>query len=225
MSNPLYEHARKLAVKLAPLIDEAYQRMTMEKAMQCTDCLDTWSCMDPAERVRQDIVNLKTELSEVDGRLQNLTGVVFDMDQRGKQMCTNCVDGGQAEQGDDPDEDYADWSQPAVPWTETQYIEIDPNDPFERVLAEVLDLNRRKRADYTSGDRWSNFKAAARQVNQPAGVGLEVLLATKQDRFRNLLVAGKEPNNEAIRDTVLDRAVYALIGLAMWDDGLYTESS
>lgn len=175
-----------------------------------------------------DHVNLKMELSEVDSRLQNLTGVVFDMDQRGKQMCSNCkgpYDDPYEDYTDERAEDYADWSQPAVPWTEQQYIEIDPNNPFERTVAEVLDLYRRKRADYTDSDPWSNFKASAGQVNQPAGVGLEVLLATKQARLQTLLFTGKEPRNEAVRDTVLDRAVYALIGLAMWDDGLYTEAS
>lgn len=103
-------------------------------------------------------------------------------------------------------------------------VVVDPDDPFDKVIIEILELNRRKRADYTSGGPFDNFKHSAGQVNQPAGVGLEVLLATKQARLRTLLFAGREPNNESIRDSVLDRAVYAVIGLAMWDDGLYDDT-
>lgn len=95
-------------------------------------------------------------------------------------------------------------------------------DPFDAVLEEIQALNKRKRADYATGqDPWSNFKDSGRQVNQPAGTAVEVLIATKQSRLRQLLGTGREPQNEGTRDSLLDRAVYSIIALAMYDEGLY----
>jgi len=95
-------------------------------------------------------------------------------------------------------------------------------DPFDRVVEEIIGLNRRKRADYTGNqDPWENFKDSSRQVGQAPGLSVEVLIGTKQSRLRQLLQPGREPNNESIRDTFLDRAVYAIIALAMYDEGLY----
>lgn len=99
-------------------------------------------------------------------------------------------------------------------------------DPFDEVLAEVSVINRKKRADYATDENpWSNFKAGGDQVGQPAGVAVEVLIAIKQARLRELLFSGRVVNNESVRDTLLDRATYSLIALAMFDEGLYEEDA
>jgi hypothetical protein len=114
----------------------------------------------------------------------------------------------------------------AVRYIETVEPAIKPPvlDPFDKVVAEVLALNRRKRADYTDNkDPWANFRDSSRQVSARPGTSVEVLIATKQSRLRQLLQKGREANNESVRDTLLDRAVYSLISLAMYDEGLYAD--
>lgn len=95
-------------------------------------------------------------------------------------------------------------------------------DPFVAACQEVLELNFRKRKDYThSTDPWENFRDSARQVNSAPGFSVETMIATKQSRLRQLLQPGREPANESVRDSLLDRCVYSLIALAMYDEGLY----
>lgn len=99
-------------------------------------------------------------------------------------------------------------------------------DPFDRVVDEIQLLNRRKRADYAvTAEPWSNFMDAGKQVNAHAGTAVEVLIATKQSRLRALTTNGTPPRNEGIRDTLLDRCVYSIIALAMYDEGLYGRGS
>lgn len=103
---------------------------------------------------------------------------------------------------------------------------LNTKEPIDRVLAEMLAINKRKRADYaTDEDPWSNFKAAAGQVNQAPGFAVEVLIGVKQARLKELLFSGREARNESVRDTLLDRAVYSVIALAMYDEELYGNES
>jgi hypothetical protein len=102
-------------------------------------------------------------------------------------------------------------------------IEAVAKDPFNVVLAEIQALNERKRADYTNGrDPWQNFKDSAAQVGQAPGLAAELLIGVKQARLKQLLFTGREANNESVRDSLLDRAVYSVIALAMHDEGLYS---
>lgn len=98
-------------------------------------------------------------------------------------------------------------------------------DPFDAVLEEIRELNERKRSDYTGGDPWENFKDSARQTNTTPGMSAETLIATKQSRLRQLLKAGRVAVNEPVRDSLLDRAVYSIIALALYDAGLYEEEN
>lgn len=103
-------------------------------------------------------------------------------------------------------------------------VTLNADDPFEAALIAMVETNRRKRADYASdGDPWRNFKDTARQVNSTPGMSCEVLIATKQSRLSNLLGTGRNPQNESVEDTVLDRAVYSVIALAMFKQGLYAD--
>lgn len=104
---------------------------------------------------------------------------------------------------------------------------LNENDPFERQLIKMVQTNRKKRADYSgTKDPWQNFYDSAYQVGRTAGESCEVLIATKQSRLRNLLQNHFKydnefiPNNEPIVDTLLDRAVYSVIAMALWaEDG------
>lgn len=99
---------------------------------------------------------------------------------------------------------------------------LSESDPFDAVVSEIQALNHRKRSDYASeADIFSNFKDAGRQLGLTAGHAVELHVATKQSRLRQLLGTAREPNNESIRDSLIDRAVYALISVALWDAGLY----
>jgi hypothetical protein len=86
----------------------------------------------------------------------------------------------------------------------------------ERALETMRAIFAKKNADYAAGDWKSNFMDVAVQMgwDSPAEAA-EVLIAVKQARLKSLRVNGREPANESVTDTVLDRAVYALIRLAM----------
>ena len=73
-----------------------------------------------------------------------------------------------------------------------------------------------KNADYADGSSWrSNFDDVGRQMAIPGEDACEMLIAVKQARLRSLRTSGRLPANEAVEDTILDRAVYSLIALAM----------
>jgi hypothetical protein len=101
-------------------------------------------------------------------------------------------------------------------------ITLDPSDEFERKLIEMVKLSRLKRHDYAGDDDpWQNFYDSAEQVNDTAGKSVETLIGTKQARLRQLLFKNRQPKNESVRDTILDRAVYSVIALCIFDRGDY----
>lgn len=95
-------------------------------------------------------------------------------------------------------------------------------DPFDTVLDEIRELNRRKRGDYASdADPWSNFREAGEHAGLPAGKIVEALIGVKNARLRNLVDSERSPNNESVEDTLVDRAVYSIIAVAMYREGSY----
>lgn len=97
-------------------------------------------------------------------------------------------------------------------------ITLDPADPFEAALVRMVETNRKKRSDYTvdpKGDPFWNFTQTANQVGTTPRMVVEMNIAQKQARLCALLTSGREPANEAVEDTIEDRAVYAVIALAM----------
>ena len=105
-------------------------------------------------------------------------------------------------------------------------IELNPDDPFEAVLIDMVKMNRRKRKDYAGdGNPWQNFYDSAYQLGQTAGHSVETLIGTKQARLRVLLPNfwndGPEPNNESIEDSLIDRAVYSTISVSIWRENGY----
>jgi hypothetical protein len=72
-------------------------------------------------------------------------------------------------------------------------MELDLTDPIDSVLAEMVTLNRRKRADYAKDDDpLSNF-------------------------FRTAEIMRGKAQNETVRDNLLAAAVYAVLCVAVYD--------
>lgn len=94
-------------------------------------------------------------------------------------------------------------------------VELNPDDPIEKVLIEIVSTNRKKRADYAQdGNIFSNFEQASFAAGVSPLQGIEYMIATKQARLVALRSNGRAPQNESVQDTMLDRAVYCIISLA-----------
>ncbi len=108
----------------------------------------------------------------------------------------------------------------------TNKITLDPSNDFESVLIKMVETSRAKRKDYAGGGHpWQNFYDSAYQLSFTAGHSVEQLIATKQARLRVLLpqMWNQEgsPLNEPIIDTLLDRAVYSVIAMCLFEEGGY----
>lgn len=100
-------------------------------------------------------------------------------------------------------------------------VTLNPDDPFERVVMDIVQTNRRKRKDYAvDGSPFSNFDTTA------AGLGIEGFGAKesaifnvlqKLARLSSLRANGRldDPQNESVEDTYLDLAVYSIIAYAI----------
>lgn len=105
-------------------------------------------------------------------------------------------------------------------------MELNENDPFEAQVIRIVEMNRAKRSDY-AGDNgpFFNFIRSAQQLGLTAGHSVEQLIAVKQARLEVLLPnfwkAATGPVNEPIADTILDRAVYSVIALCLWEGKWY----
>lgn len=88
--------------------------------------------------------------------------------------------------------------------------------PVQQALARIAEIFGKKNADYATEESWrSNFEDVARQLDISDRDACETLIAVKQARLRALRTNGRLPANESVDDTVLDRAVYGVISLAM----------
>lgn len=110
-------------------------------------------------------------------------------------------------------------------------IDLNSENAFEATLIKMVEMHRRKAKDYVGEDHPNqNFYDTAYQLGLTGGHGVEALISTKQARLRVLLPGlwGRTttgPANEGIEDTLLDRAVYSVIAMTIWDEGGYTRSS
>lgn len=93
-------------------------------------------------------------------------------------------------------------------------FELDTSDPFEASVARLVELNRRKRADYALDvDPWSNFRQTSAVMlwgNPVRSVLFNI--AQKIVRLVALDANGRGPANESVADTWDDIAVYSVIG-------------
>lgn len=81
---------------------------------------------------------------------------------------------------------------------------------FERMVAKIGQTMFKKGNDYADLDRLSNFKRAGEICGMSAEQQCLSLIATKVARL-GVLLAGKVPSNEAIRDSVMDLATYSFL--------------
>lgn len=101
-------------------------------------------------------------------------------------------------------------------------ITLDSSDWFEACLIDLVKINRSKRADYAvDGNPFSNFIESAAEAGLDSPIdSVNHLIAVKNSRLRALKANGREPNNESVVDTYLDRATYAVIAYAMLKGGV-----
>lgn len=91
-------------------------------------------------------------------------------------------------------------------------------DSWTNVLSEINTLHNKKKADYAnSSDRFSNFKIAAQFSGMKTYQSIENLIGVKQARLLELR-GKKEPKNESLRDTLIDRAVYSILAVVWFDE-------
>jgi hypothetical protein len=86
---------------------------------------------------------------------------------------------------------------------------------FEKIVNEILELHKRKSADYgRSHDPFANVRASE-DFGIPGWVGCAVRM---NDKMRRLQAAaqGSSMQNESIEDSFYDLAVYSVIGLLLY---------
>jgi hypothetical protein len=84
---------------------------------------------------------------------------------------------------------------------------------FNEAIERMLKIHASKRLDYSKeANIFSNFEIAAHFADVDVQTTLDTLIGIKQARLNNL--REKNPVNESIEDTLLDRAVYATIAYA-----------
>jgi hypothetical protein len=92
--------------------------------------------------------------------------------------------------------------------------EIKGNPEFEKVIEEVLEMHRRKGADYgTDDDFFANVSASAQWGIEP-WVGAMMRANDKVVRLQSA-AKGSSLKNEGIEDSLLDIATYAVIALCL----------
>lgn len=89
---------------------------------------------------------------------------------------------------------------------------------FDQVLADIRALHDKKQADYgKSHDPFANVRASE-EFGIPGWVGAMI---RANDKMRRLQAAasGSKLVNEGIEDSLIDLAVYAIIGLVLFREG------
>ncbi len=100
-------------------------------------------------------------------------------------------------------------------------VSLDPDDAFERAVAVMVGLVRKKRADYAlDQDSFSNFRDTADFIGIPGFTPVDSALfnvCQKLARLRSLRINGRmhAPQNEAVVDTYVDLASYACLTMAI----------
>jgi hypothetical protein len=105
---------------------------------------------------------------------------------------------------------------------------LDPIDPFEAALIPIVEMNRRKRADYAKdGDPFSNFKMSSALMGIEGFGPVEAALHNVTQKLARLCALrsnNRDPKNEGVEDTYLDLAVYGTITYAIYKERLAEET-
>jgi len=102
-------------------------------------------------------------------------------------------------------------------------LEAQGSPEFEAVIREVVDMHRRKGADYgTKDDFFANVSASAHWGIEP-WVGAMMRVSDKVARLQSA-AKGSTLRNEGIEDSLLDIATYAIIAVCLFRRANPTES-
>ena len=82
---------------------------------------------------------------------------------------------------------------------------------FQELIDKIRATQISKQGDYANADVLSNFKVAGANCGLSAEMQCLSLIATKVARLGVLLQTEDKPNNESIRDSVLDMANYSIL--------------
>jgi len=91
-----------------------------------------------------------------------------------------------------------------------------PNNPhFSGLLAEMAALHDQKNHDYAHDENpYSNFEEAAAEAGLTVAQVFAVMIGIKNARIRELERAGKDPQNESVLDSYMDRCMYTALDLS-----------
>lgn len=91
-----------------------------------------------------------------------------------------------------------------------------PNNPhFSGLLAEMAALHDQKNHDYAhDANPYSNFEEAGKEADVSVATVFAVMIGIKNARIRELERAGKDPQNESVLDSYMDRAMYTALDLS-----------
>lgn len=89
---------------------------------------------------------------------------------------------------------------------------------FMRVIGQIVELHLKKQADYgRDHDPFANVRASA-DFGVPAWVGCMIRANDKMKRIQKA-ASGGTLVNEGVEDSLMDLAVYAIIGLVLFREG------
>jgi hypothetical protein len=90
------------------------------------------------------------------------------------------------------------------------------NPLYDAVIEEMDAVHDSKNADYGAAeDPFKNFMGSE-EYDIPAWLGAEIRIGDKTRRVQEFVKKGKL-NNESVRDSLLDRAIYCVIQVALYD--------
>jgi len=91
------------------------------------------------------------------------------------------------------------------------------NPAFHKLLEEIAELHDSKNTDYaTNEDPLANLKDCVK-LGQPPVLGVVMRLQDKMRRIENFFCNGNL-KHEAVRDSFVDLAVYALLAVVILDE-------
>jgi hypothetical protein len=91
------------------------------------------------------------------------------------------------------------------------------NPKFDALLEEIRQLHEHKNHDYSEDrDPLSNLRSCQKLGVTPF-MGVLIRMTDKWARIEQL-VQGKTPKNESVRDSLIDLAVYGLLGVLLLDE-------
>lgn len=82
---------------------------------------------------------------------------------------------------------------------------------FNEFISRMADTMLSKGDDYANSDRLSNFKLAGSITGVGARINCLNMIATKVARLGVLFNSKSDPHHEAVRDSILDLACYAIL--------------